>query len=122
MIVKTKAKITFYPDKFNPKKEFFFGEIVSVEINEFKNILVAGTYFYKDAGQNVSLGQFKFNVERKAAEAYFAKFSSAKTDFMSALEESLYYILLEEMAKDLAEKTGITASDLEITENQANIK
>jgi hypothetical protein len=122
MIVKTKAKITFYPDRFNPKKEFFYGEIRSVEITEFKNILVSGSYFYKEAGENVSIGQFIFNVQRKEAKAYFAKFTSAKTDFMSALEESLYYILLEETAKDLSEKTGILVSDLEIVDNSKNLK
>ena len=42
MIVKTKQKITFYPYQFNPKKEFFYGEINAVNINEFKKILVIG--------------------------------------------------------------------------------
>lgn len=122
MIVKTKSKITFYPDRFNPKKEFFYGEIRSVEITDFKNILVSGSYFYKEANENVSLGQFNFNVKRNEAEAYFSKFTSAKTDFMSVLEETLYYVLLEEMAKDLASIAGIAKGDLEITDFQKNLK
>jgi len=122
MIVKTKQKITFYPDQFNPKKEFFYGEINAVNITEFKTILVSGNYFYKDAGQKINFGAFNFPVERAEAESYFYKFSSKKTDFLSALEESLYYIVLEEMVKDLSNKTGIATSDLEISEIQFNLK
>ena len=122
MIVKTKAKITFYPDKFNPKKEFFYGEITEYRGIGFNGILIEGSYYFKESQEKVSLGRFNFEVKRSQIEEYFAKFKSRKTEFFSAFEEPLYYILLEEMAKDLSEKTGILVSDLEIVDNSKNLK
>lgn len=122
MIAKTKQKITWYPDNFNPVKDNFFAMItgVSMDVNyetsEFQLYRIAGEYFYTDKGAKKQFKNFNFTLTRKEVDGYLLA-NGTKKGGAASLDEAFYNLLLEQMAKDLSNYIQIGSSELELQDN-----
>lgn len=122
MIAKTKQKITWYPDNFNPLKDFFYAMITSVrsEVNHltstFEMYLISGEYFYTDKNEKKIFRNFNFSIKRSEVHEYLLK-NASKKDGADNIEEAYYNLLLDQMAKDLSNYIQIASGELELQEN-----
>lgn len=102
MKLKTTIKIDFNSGLFERKKDFFEAEILKFSVDEFKDILISGQYYYTLNGNKVGIRPFNVNITKNNFNAYLSKLGAGSASSMDVIENIFYFILKEEMAKEFA--------------------